>query len=111
LALAERVKERTDFTAVIAGNDDMAAAFINVAMRNKKSVPEDISITGFDDTPIAVKIWPSLTTIRQPLAMIAEKAVEHLVATLRSKETGAPPKAIYVDYSIVERQSVGPAPL
>ncbi|AHE52977.1 hypothetical protein NX02_06235 [Sphingomonas sanxanigenens DSM 19645 = NX02] len=111
LALAERVLEgRPDFTAVIAGNDDMAAAFVNVALRNKLSVPDDISITGFDDTPIAVKIWPALTTVRQPLALIAEKAAERLVATVRKETTDPSPRTIYVDFMMVERQSVGPPP-
>lgn len=111
LALAERViKERHDFTAVIAGNDDMAAAFVNVALRNKLSVPEDMSITGFDDTPIAVKIWPPLTTVRQPLALMAEKGVERLVSRLRGIDPDPSPQAIYVDFSIVERQSVGSVP-
>ena len=111
LALAERVvEERRDFTAVIAGNDDMAAAFVNVALRNKLSVPEDMSITGFDDTPIAVKIWPPLTTVRQPLALMAEKGVERLVSTLRGIDPDPSPQAIYVDFSIVERQSVGSVP-
>lgn len=111
LMLAERViRDRRDFTAVIAGNDDMAAAFVNVALRNKLSVPQDISITGFDDTPIAVKIWPPLTTVRQPLALMAEKAVERLVAKLRGGDANSSPQTIYVDFSVVERQSVGPVP-
>lgn len=110
LALAERVlTTQRDFTAVIAGNDDMAAAFVNVALRNKISVPDDLSITGFDDTPIAVKIWPELTTIRQPLALIAERAAERLVATLRGEPLETQPLAIYVDYKMIERQSTGPA--
>lgn len=113
LALAEEtlVKDRR-FTAVIAGNDDMAAAFVNVAHRNKLSVPEDISIIGFDDTPIAVKIWPALTTVRQPLALMAEKATEHLVERLRNgaASSGQTAKAIYVDFAVVERQSVATAP-
>ena len=112
LSLAERVLTETpDFTAVIAGNDDMAAAFINVALRRKIAVPEALSITGFDDTPIAVKIWPALTTVRQPLALIAEKAAERLVAILRNEEVAdRTPKAMYVDYRMVERQSTGPVP-
>lgn len=110
LALAERVlTTQRDFTAVIAGNDDMAAAFVNVALRNKISVPDDLSITGFDDTPIAVKIWPELTTIRQPLALIAERAAERLVATLRGEPPETQPLTIYVDYKMIERQSTGPA--
>jgi LacI family transcriptional regulator len=113
LALAERVVPgRRDFTAVIAGNDDMAAAFVNVALRNALSIPGDLSITGFDDTPIAEKIWPPLTTIHQPLALIAEKATEHLATVLRDENGPArrEPIAIHVDFSLVERQSVGPPP-
>lgn len=108
LELAEcKFKTPRDFTAVIAGNDDMAAAFVNAALRNKLSVPHDISITGFDDTPIAVKIWPPLTTIRQPLALMAEKATEQLVARLRNEDMSAFPRTMYVDFTLVERQSVG----
>ncbi|MDO7835770.1 LacI family DNA-binding transcriptional regulator [Sphingobium sp. HBC34] len=111
LALAEQVlARRPDFTAVIAGNDDMAAAFVNVALRNKIAVPDELSVTGFDDTPIAVKIWPALTTVRQPLALMAEKAAERLVATLRDDATNEPPRVIYVDHQMIERQSTGPAP-
>ena len=80
-----------------------------MALRNKISVPDDLSITGFDDTPIAVKIWPELTTIRQPLALIAERAAERLVATLRGEPPETQPLAIYVDYKMIERQSTGPA--
>lgn len=111
LALAEKVLTGDrKMSAVIAGNDDMAAAFVNVAMRNKLSIPRDISIIGFDDTPIAVKIWPALTTVRQPLALIAEQATEQLIKALRdplSSEALAP-HASYVDFTIVERDSVGP---
>lgn len=113
LALAERVltKDRK-MTAVIAGNDDMAAAFVNVALRNKLAIPDDISIIGFDDTPIAVKIWPALTTVRQPIALIAEQATERLIAALRDPERTdrVSGKATYVEFSVVERNSVGPAP-
>ena len=87
----------------------MAAAFVNGALRNKISVPDDLSITGVDDTPIAVKIWPELTTIRQPLALIAERAAERLVATLRGEPPETQPLTIYVDYKMIERQSTGPA--
>ena len=113
LALAESVLigER-QVTAVIAGNDDMAAAFVNVALRNNLSVPGDISIIGFDDTPIAVKIWPALTTVRQPLALIAEQATERLIRNLREgtgKGSGKV-EASYVDFTVIERNSVGCVP-
>lgn len=113
LDLAQRVLiGNRRVTAVIAGNDDMAAAFVNVALRNNLSVPGDISIIGFDDTPIAVKIWPALTTVRQPLALIAEEATERLVRVLR--EEGGKSAAVetsYVDFTVIERNSVGCVPL
>ena len=92
-------------SAIMAGNDDTAAAFINVALRRGLRVPEDISITGFDDTPIAIKIWPPLTTVRQPLAEIAEQATNLLIARLRNP--GAD-RALphFVDFALIERGSV-----
>jgi LacI family transcriptional regulator len=112
LDLAQRVLiEDRRVTAVIAGNDDMAAAFVNVALRNNLSVPGDVSIIGFDDTPIAVKIWPALTTVRQPLALIAEKATERLVHILREEGgKSATVEASYVDFTLIERSSVGCVP-
>jgi len=55
-------------TAILASNDDMAAAVIAVAHRLNLDVPRDLTVAGFDDTPIATAIWPSLTTVRQPIA-------------------------------------------
>ncbi|WP_255352315.1 MULTISPECIES: LacI family DNA-binding transcriptional regulator [Novosphingobium] len=93
------------FTAIMAGNDDMAAAFVNVALRQGKRIPEDLSITGFDDSPIAIKIWPTLTTVRQPLAEIAEQATEILINILRNPSTyRALPR--FVDFKLIERASV-----
>ena len=77
---------------------------------NNLRIPEDFSVIGFDDTPIAVKIWPALTTVRQPLQQIAEVATRHLVERLRTNDDEAPGGTDYVDYQIVERDSVtGPA--
>ncbi|EHJ59641.1 LacI family transcriptional regulator [Novosphingobium pentaromativorans US6-1] len=110
LGTAEKPVAQGPFTAIMAGNDDMAAAFVNVALRLGKRIPEDLSITGFDDTPIAIKIWPTLTTVRQPLAEIAEQATELLIAMLRNPSAqgpsaqGAVPR--FVDYKLVERASV-----
>ena len=59
-------------TAVFASNDDMAAAAISVAHRRGLDVPRDLSVVGFDDTPIATTVWPELTTVRQPIAAMAE---------------------------------------
>jgi LacI family transcriptional regulator len=92
-------------TAAFASNDDMAAAVISLAHRRGLDVPRDLSVAGFDDTPIAVKIWPTLTTVRHPGAKIASKAAALAVALSR----GAPPpseKTIHFPFEIVERESV-----
>lgn len=106
LELAEKVCRMADRpSAILAGSDDIAAAFVNAMHRHDLEVPTDISIVGFDDTPIAVKIWPALTTVRQPLARIAEEATLRLIQAIRDKDrTGN--DVIYIPHEIVQRASV-----
>jgi len=73
-------------TAILAANDDMAAGAIAAANMRGLSVPNDLSVAGFDDTEIASSIWPELTTIRQPIAEMAERAVA-LLAAAHNKES------------------------
>ena len=63
-------------TAIFASNDDMAAGVLAAAARMGLSVPSDLSIVGFDDSPIASTIWPGLTTVMQPVSEMAAKAVD-----------------------------------
>lgn len=72
-------------TAIFASNDDMATAAVNVAHRRGFDVPKDLSIVGFDDLPTAVSVWPELTTIHQPIANMAETAIELLMRNVRRK--------------------------
>ncbi len=66
-------------TAIFASNDDMAAAVISVASEIGIKVPRDLSVCGFDDTPLARVIWPALTTIRQPIFKMGYQAAKQLV--------------------------------
>ena len=111
LALADMVcKMEERPSAILAGSDDIAAAFVNVMHRCGLRVPEDISIVGFDDTPIAVKIWPALTTVRQPLARIAEQATERLIQTIRNPEQHRN-DVIFIPHEIIQRASVSDYPV
>ncbi len=56
----------------------MAAATVSVAHRSGLNVPDDLSIVGFDDTALATSVWPELTTVKQPIAAMAEAALELL---------------------------------
>jgi len=77
---AERLlSECNGFTALACANDDMAAGAMLALHRATKDIPGDISVTGFDDTPMSEIVWPPLTTIRQPIKDIAERAVHILV--------------------------------
>jgi LacI family transcriptional regulator len=93
LTAGERLLARSDPpTAIFASNDDMAAATVSVAHRRGFVVPDDLSIVGFDDTALATSVWPELTTVKQPIAGMAEAAVELLIADLRRRRADAPHK-------------------
>lgn len=96
-------------TAVFAGNDDMASAILSVAHRNGLSVPQDISVVGFDDT-IAGSVWPELTTIRQPISEIGSRAIDVLVQSISVLRSGEKPKPEnhLIAHTLIVRESVAP---
>ena len=106
---AARLLERDQRpTAIFAANDDMAAGVIRVATRLGIDVPRELSVAGCDDVALAQQIYPALTTIRQPLAAMAERAATALIenslgsAELRGAEVFPAP--------LIVRESTGPAP-
>jgi LacI family transcriptional regulator len=71
-------------TAVFASNDDMAAGALLIAHRQGYEVPGDISIVGFDDISMSQRLWPPLTTVRQPTKKAAFIATTMLLEGLRT---------------------------
>ena len=67
-------------TAIFASNDSMAAGIMKSAQMKGIEVPNNLSLTGFDDSAIAQQIWPSLTTIKQPVQQMAAHAAKILIA-------------------------------
>jgi LacI family transcriptional regulator len=98
-------------TAIFASNDDMAAAAVAIAHRLKLEVPADVTIVGFDDTALATTVWPSLTTVRQPIADLARTAVMLLVDMIRGRRDGLAPAPVHqmLDFTLIERDSTAPA--
>ncbi|HEX7874183.1 MAG TPA: LacI family DNA-binding transcriptional regulator [Sphingobium sp.] len=95
-------------TAIFASNDDMAAAAVAIAHRRGLDVPGDLTICGYDDTSLAVTIWPELTTIRQPINEMTRAAVDLLVREIKDRRTSArkaPARHILLDYTLIRRQS------
>ncbi|MDG1693391.1 MAG: LacI family DNA-binding transcriptional regulator [Porticoccaceae bacterium] len=72
-------------TAIFASNDEMAAGLIAAAHKSGLSVPNDLSIAGFDDSMVATIVWPQLTTVRQPIKEMAASAVEMLIEQCRNQ--------------------------
>ena len=73
-------------TAVVAGNDQIAVALMAVARDLGISVPDQLSVVGFDDIPNAALLQPALTTVRQPLREIGVGAA-HLLLRILAGET------------------------
>lgn len=93
-------------TAIFASNDDMAAGVLATAYRRQISVPRDLSVVGFDDTPLASTISPSLTTIYQPSRELASAAVAILLEEMNSPSDT--PRRELLDYRLVLRESTAP---
>jgi len=95
-------------TAIFAANDDMAAGVIRSADRLGIDIPGELSVAGCDDISLARQVYPSLTTIRQPLATMAEHATLALID--ESREESATQSSEIVPASLQIRESTGPAP-
>jgi LacI family transcriptional regulator, galactose operon repressor len=93
-------------TAIIVSSDKMSLATLEVARDLGLNVPRDLSLISFDDTPIARFAVPPLTSVDQPIAATASRAVELIIDAQRG---AAPPEEIVViPAGLVPRQSTAP---
>jgi LacI family transcriptional regulator len=94
-------------TAIFAANDDSAAGVMAGLAQLGLTVPDDVSVVGFDDSWIAQSVWPYLTTIHQPIEEMAATAAAMLI-----KRNGvADDTAKLLDYHLVTRGSTAPPKL
>lgn len=94
-------------TAIFAANDDMAAGAIFEAQERGLRIPDDVSIAGFDDTLLASRIWPGLTTVRQPTRSMGETAAQILIDRVMGRKVEAPAP---IPTKLIIRRSSGRAP-
>ena len=99
-------------TAIFASNDDMAAAVVAVAHGKHIRIPEDLSVCGFDDTPVASTIWPELTTIHQPIVAMGRTSVSTIFEQIKGAraDTQTEPVHHLMKFTLMERGSTGKAP-
>lgn len=96
-------------TVVMCGNDVLAAGALREAHRLGISVPEQVSVTGFDDIELAEIVTPALTTVHVPHREMGRKAALELIAMVEGKSEG---RSICIDTRLVVRNSLSgpPAP-
>ncbi|MNW53987.1 Catabolite control protein A [compost metagenome] len=92
-----------EVTAVFAASDEMAIALISVAAMHGISVPEQISVIGYDNLKLAEMSNPPLTTIAQPLHKMGQLAAEKLISMITSRERVV---SEIVPHEIIERSTV-----
>ena len=92
------------FDAVVAANDNMAIGAIEALRKWGRRVPRDIPVTGFDDLPLAGLGSPPLTTVAQPFELMANLAIETVVAQLAGQQV---PNCVVLPYRFVCRRSCG----
>jgi len=90
-----------DFTAMFAGNDQMALGFMHACWDSGLDVPGDISVVGFDDIPEAAHFYPPLTTVRQNFAEIGRRAISLLLSELQ----GDPVDPVRIEPELIIRRS------
>ncbi len=95
------LKERP--TAIFAASDEMALEVLDVAREMNIKVPQDLSVVGFDDSPLAAHAVVPLTTVRQPLSDIGTKSVEILRQMLTSDKNV--PTKLMLPTQLIERAS------
>jgi len=81
-AAGRQLAQLSDVTAVFVANDDMAIGALRAFAEAGLSVPDDVSVVGYDDIPAAAYLSPPLTTVRQNFATVADRAVDMLIAMI-----------------------------
>ncbi|HEX7496209.1 MAG TPA: LacI family DNA-binding transcriptional regulator [Candidatus Limnocylindrales bacterium] len=94
-------------TAVLASTDVLAIGALRAAHRLGLSVPEDVSVVGFDDLPLAEHTTPPLTTVRHPISEMAAVAVQAAIGEVSGRSS---PIVECLEPTLIVRESSGQAP-
>jgi DNA-binding LacI/PurR family transcriptional regulator len=108
--LAELLEQRPRPTAVIGGTDMLAIAVIHAAYEHGVRIPDELSVVGFDDIPLARATVPGLTTLRMPFREIAAAGVELAIGDSWSPGESPEVPRIVFQPTLIVRRSTAPAP-
>ncbi|MEU6710393.1 LacI family DNA-binding transcriptional regulator [Nonomuraea sp. NPDC046802] len=102
-ATARLMRAHPGLTAVVALNDPMAVGALSWLLNGGHRVPEEISVAGFDDVPVARDVYPALTTIRLPMLAMGRQALELVL-----QPPAARPRRRRTRHELVVRASTAP---
>lgn len=94
-------------TAIFASNDEMAAGVLYAARLRGIAVPEELSIIGFDDTPVTTRVWPPLSTVRWPIVAMGRAAALKLIGTAIGEGADVNEPSMFSS-TLIRRGSVAP---
>lgn len=95
-------------TAIFAANDQLAIGALHAAWRRGLRVPNDLSIVGFDDIPMARYLTPPLTTMRQPMEEMGRRTTNALIDLLEGHAAPSPVADLVLRPELIIRDSTAP---
>jgi DNA-binding LacI/PurR family transcriptional regulator len=99
--IRQLLKKKIKFDGVFAGNDLSAMGVINVLLQSRISVPGKVKVVGFDDSPVASRNHPSITTVRQPIRELGAQVAQSLLSILDGEDV----EDKILDVKLIKRQS------
>jgi DNA-binding LacI/PurR family transcriptional regulator len=103
-AAMERLLDREPaLDAVFVASDLMAVGAIATLRSAGRTIPHDVAVVGFDDSPLAITTEPALTSVRQPIEEMGREMSRLLMQDIRSP--GGPPRRVILDTQLVVRES------
>lgn len=95
-------------TAIFAGNDEMAIGVYVAARKAGLRIPEDLSVVGYDDTPLVARVWPPMTSVHSPIREVGKGAAELLLKTDKVKPEDLTEVPNIVSLELIIRESTAP---
>ena len=100
----QKFEKLCQYSAVFAVSDYYAIDLMGFLMSRGIRIPQDISVAGFDDTPLCTQVFPALTTVRQDGELRARTAMQKLMELKSDEEAGA---VMVLPVTLIERESTG----
>lgn len=102
----EILSKAPEVTALVCATDEIAIGALSAAWQRGRHVPEDLSLVGFDDVPVASVVTPPLTTVRQPFEALAQTAFDLLLERL--DDSAVQPQCVVLPTELIVRESCRP---